>query len=90
MKIKNINETKDYDNNHNLSRLNIGIEFETSGDESKKVGGEALYYLLCALAKYKNKEAKDLDISTKTQIYARLDLCKDKIKELERDLFKCV
>lgn len=86
MKIKNIFEIKDYDSNYNISRLNVNIEFETTGDESSKVDGEALYYLICALAKYDNKEVNDLDVTTKSQIITRLNMCKDKIKELKKEL----
>ena len=86
MKINNIFEIKDYDNNFKLKRLRVDIEFETTGDEYGKVDGDALYYLISALSKYENRDINDLDETTKSQILTRLNICKDKIEELKRGL----
>ena len=84
MKIKNILENKEYNIKLNIKSLTVNIEFDIENNETSRVDGDALYYLICALSKYENRDIKEIDVITKIQIINRLDMCKDKIEELKR------
>lgn len=86
MKINSIETSREYENLE-LSELKITIDFNTCNPDDLP-DGDALYYLICALAKCNKKSFKNLDFMEKMAVSNRLDVAFHKISELKKELDK--
>ena len=87
MKINNIEINRKYNwkNPIELTNLNVLIDFDTANSDDKP-DGDALYYLICSLAKCNGKSHKNLDVIEKMEVLNRLDSTIAKLIQIKKDI----
>lgn len=87
MKINNIEINRKYNDKNpiELTNLNVLIDFDTA-NHNNKIDGDALYYLICSLAKCNGKSHKNLDVIEKMEVLNRLDSTIAKLIQIKKDI----